>query len=127
IQSVSGNLHRHLWRKIRNNQCWPALYRERCGGLGSVADQSAQELYWSLVFGFCDRDDHESCGCRTCAIHTQADAEKAYLLDDPLTVCRAVSVVRPGRTLSAPTTGRCKACSPMESSLSKSPVGQTAK
>ena len=26
---------------IRNNQCWPAVYREGCGGVGRAADQSA--------------------------------------------------------------------------------------
>jgi hypothetical protein len=43
----------------------------------------------SMPFGFRDRDDNESCGCGTCAIHAQANAEKACLLDHPLTVCRA--------------------------------------
>jgi hypothetical protein len=104
VPSVDGITHNpkefstkeHLARGAQvllNDQCWPAIYREGCGGLGRATDQSAQELYWSLVFGFCDRDDYESCGCRTCALHTQANAEKACLLDQPLTVCRAVSVV----------------------------------
>ena len=86
---VSGNLHRHLRREIRNNQCWPAVYRERRCGLGRAPGQCVQELYWSLVFGFCDRDDNESCGCGSCAIRAQADAEKACLLDEPQIVCRA--------------------------------------
>ena len=25
-----------------------------------------EEPYWSMVFGFCDRDDNESCGCGSC-------------------------------------------------------------
>ena len=65
------------------------LYRERRCGLGRAPGQCVQELYWSLVFGFCDRDDNESCGCGSCAIRAQADAEKACLLDEPQIVCRA--------------------------------------
>src|SRR5262249_47819598 len=57
-------------------------------GLGRAADQSAQDLYWSLVFGFSDRDDNESCGRSTCAIHAQADTERACLLDNPQIVWR---------------------------------------
>jgi OFA family oxalate/formate antiporter-like MFS transporter len=46
--------------------------------------------HWYLVFVIATTmNDNESCGCGSCAIHAQADAEKTCLLDDPLTVCRA--------------------------------------